>query len=92
MAENIGKITQIVGAVLDIRFSTGVLPEIHDAIEVKTNDSKKLVLEVAQHLGDDTVRCIAMGPTDGLVRGQGSSKHRSADYSSCRRVNTWTYV
>ena len=69
MAENIGKITQIVGAVLDIRFSTGVLPEIHDAIEVKTNDSKKLVLEVAQHLGDDTVRCIAMGPTDGLVRG-----------------------
>ena len=56
MAENIGKITQIVGAVLDIRFSTGVLPEIHDAIEVKTNDSKKLVLEVAQHRGDDTVR------------------------------------
>ena len=80
MAENIGKITQIVGAVLDIRFSTGVLPEIHDAIEVKTNDSKKLVLEVAQHLGDDTVRCIAMGPTDGLVTRHGSSCYRSAYY------------
>lgn len=69
MAENIGKITQIVGAVLDIKFSTGTLPEIYDAIKVTTKDGGKLVLEVAQHLGDDTVRCIAMGPTDGLVRG-----------------------
>ena len=69
MAENVGKITQIVGAVLDIRFSTDVLPEIYEAINVKTKDGGKLVLEVAQHLGDDTVRCIAMGPTDGLVRG-----------------------
>ncbi len=69
MAENIGKITQIVGAVLDIRFSTDDLPEIYEAINVKTRDGGKLVLEVAQHLGDDTVRCIAMGPTDGLVRG-----------------------
>jgi F-type H+-transporting ATPase subunit beta len=66
---NIGKITQIVGAVLDIRFSDGKLPEIHDAIRIATKDGGKLVVEVAQHLGDDTVRCIAMGPTDGLVRG-----------------------
>ncbi|MCI8490245.1 MAG: F0F1 ATP synthase subunit beta [Lachnospiraceae bacterium] len=70
MAEkNIGKITQIIGAVLDIKFSEGNLPEINDAINVTMNDGKKLVVEVSQHLGDDTVRCIAMGSTDGLVRG-----------------------
>ncbi|MDD6193435.1 MAG: F0F1 ATP synthase subunit beta [Lachnospiraceae bacterium] len=67
--ENIGKITQIIGAVLDIKFSEGELPEINDAINITTKDGKKLVVEVSQHLGDDTVRCIAMGTTDGLVRG-----------------------
>ena len=67
--ENIGKITQIIGAVLDIKFSEGELPEINDAINIQTKDGKKSVVEVAQHLGDDTVRCIAMGTTDGLVRG-----------------------
>ena len=70
MAEkNIGKITQIVGAVLDVKFTDGNLPEINSAIDVTTKEGAKLVIEVAQHLGDDTVRCIAMGPTDGLVRG-----------------------
>ncbi|HBA96858.1 MAG TPA: F0F1 ATP synthase subunit beta [Lachnospiraceae bacterium] len=70
MAElNTGKLTQIIGAVLDIKFPEGKLPEINDAISVPLNDGKRLVVEVAQHLGDDTVRCIAMGPTDGLVRG-----------------------
>ena len=64
-----GKITQIIGAVLDIKFSEGNLPEINDAVEVPLKNGGKLVVEVAQHLGDDTVRCIAMGPTDGLVRG-----------------------
>ena len=69
MAEaNIGKITQIVGAVLDIKF-TGKLPEINEAIEITRKEGGRLVVEAAQHLGDDTVRCIAMGPTDGLVRG-----------------------
>ena len=67
--ENIGKITQIIGAVLDIKFSEGELPEINDAINITRSNGEKLVVEVAQHLGDDTVRCIAMGPTDGLVRG-----------------------
>ena len=67
--ENIGKITQIIGAVLDIKFSEGELPEINDAINIPTKDGGKLVVEVAQHLGDDTVRCSAMGTTDGLVRG-----------------------
>ena len=70
MAENnIGKITQIIGAVLDIKFAEGNLPEINDAITVEQNNGKDLTVEVAQHLGDDTVRCIAMGSTDGLVRG-----------------------
>ena len=70
MADNhTGKITQIIGAVLDIKFSDGHLPEINDAIDIMTKQGGKLVVEVSQHLGDDTVRCIAMGPTDGLVRG-----------------------
>ena len=67
--ENIGKITQIIGAVLDIKFTEGDLPEINDAINITRKNGERLVVEVAQHLGDDTVRCIAMGPTDGLVRG-----------------------
>ena len=70
MAElNVGKLTQIVSAVIDIKFPEGKLPEINEAINVPLKDGGKLVVEVAQHLGDDTVRCIAMGPTDGLVRG-----------------------
>ncbi len=70
MADNkLGKITQIIGAVLDVKFTEGNLPEIYEAIKVTKQDGDVLVVEVAQHLGDDTVRCIAMGPTDGLVRG-----------------------
>ena len=65
----IGKITQIVGAVLDIKFKEGELPQINEAIKIKRADGSDLTVEVAQHLGDDTVRCIAMGPTDGLMRG-----------------------
>ena len=69
MANNIGKITQIIGAVLDVSFANSELPEINDALEITRDNGERLVVEVAQHLGDDTVRCIAMGPTDGLVRG-----------------------
>ena len=69
MAENIGKITQIIGAVLDIKFPEGKIPEINEAIEIIRKNGERLVVEVASHLGDDTVKCIAMGPTDGLVRG-----------------------
>ena len=70
MAEkNMGHITQIIGAVLDIKFSQGQLPEINEAVKGPTGDGTVLTVEVAQHLGDDTVRCIAMGTTDGLVRG-----------------------
>ena len=67
--KNIGKITQVIGAVLDLKFSEGKLPEINEAVEITRKNGERLVVEVAQHLGDDTVRCIAMDTTDGLVRG-----------------------
>ena len=63
--ESRGKLTQIIGAVLDIKFFEGNLPEINDAIKIPMKDGSELVVEVSQHLGDDTVRCIAMGSTDG---------------------------
>ncbi|MBQ8730604.1 MAG: F0F1 ATP synthase subunit beta [Lachnospiraceae bacterium] len=66
---NIGKITQIIGAVIDIKFEEGNLPQINEAIKIVRQNGETLVVEVAQHLGNDTVRCISMGPTDGLVRG-----------------------
>ena len=65
---NKGKVVQIVGAVVDVRFSKENLPELLNALEIELNGNK-LVLEVAQHIGDDVVRCIAMSSTDGLVRG-----------------------
>ena len=68
MAKNIGKIAQITGAVIDVRFDVN-LPEMLNALETM-NNGKKLVLEVAMHLGENTVRCIAMDATEGLVRGQ----------------------
>lgn len=67
-SKNIGKVVQIVGAVVDIRFEKDSLPDLLNAIEID-NKCEKLVVEVAQHIGDDIVRCIAMGSTDGLVRG-----------------------
>lgn len=68
MKENIGKVIQIIGPVVDIRFSEQELPALYNAIEIFNHD-KKLVVEVAQHVGDDVVRCISMGSTDGLIRG-----------------------
>ena len=68
MNKNIGCITQIMGPVLDIRFPDGQLPELLNAIEIK-NGNELLVAEVAQHTGDNVVRCIAMSSTDGLCRG-----------------------
>ncbi|MEG0077145.1 MAG: F0F1 ATP synthase subunit beta [Anaerorhabdus sp.] len=69
MAKNIGKIVQVIGPVVDIRYDSGVLPSLLNAIEIVKDENEKLVVEVAQHVGDDCVRCIAMGSTDGLVRG-----------------------
>ena len=72
MSENIGKIVQVIGAVVDVAFPDGHLPNILTALEIKNpnnNDAPDLICEVAQHLGDDVVRTIAMDATEGLVRG-----------------------
>ena len=66
--KNIGKVVQIVGAVVDIRFEKDHLPNLLNAVEIMLG-GQKLTVEVAQHIGDDVVRCIAMSSTDGLVRG-----------------------
>ncbi|MBP3371276.1 MAG: F0F1 ATP synthase subunit beta, partial [Clostridia bacterium] len=66
--QNIGKVVQVIGPVLDIRFEDGHLPELLTAIEIQNGD-KKIVAEVAQHVGDNIVRCISMNATDGMVRG-----------------------
>ncbi|MBQ8415080.1 MAG: F0F1 ATP synthase subunit beta [Clostridia bacterium] len=68
MSQNIGKVIQIIGPVLDIKFENGHLPDLLNAIEIE-HEGKKLVCEVASQLGDDVVRCIAMSSTDGMSRG-----------------------
>src|SRR4051794_2007465 len=68
MANTNGRIAQVIGAVVDVQFSEH-LPKILGALET-TNNGQRLVLEVAQHLGESTVRCIAMDTTEGLTRGQ----------------------
>ena len=64
-----GKIIQVVGPIVDVRFKDQHLPELLTALEIPLKDDKKLTVEVAQHIGDDAVRCVSMGPTEGLVRG-----------------------
>ena len=68
MSKNIGTVVQVIGPVLDIRFGDGQLPNLLSAIEIE-NEGRKVVAEVAQHIGDNVVRCIAMSSTDGLRRG-----------------------
>ena len=75
MANKEGKITQVIGAVVDVQFD-GHLPQILNALETD-NNGKRLVLEVAQHLGEGTVRTIAMDATEGLVRGMAVSDTES---------------
>ena len=69
MAKNIGSVVQAVGPIIDVRFLDEHLPELLTALVVKLPDNKTLTLEVAQHIGDDNVRCVAMGPTEGILRG-----------------------
>ena len=66
--QNIGKVVQVIGPVLDIRFEDGQLPELLNAIEIQSGD-RKIMAEVAQHIGDNVARCISMNATDGMVRG-----------------------
>ena len=69
MNKNEGKIIQVIGPVVDICFDEGELPNLNNAIKVSRDDGQEVTVEVAQHIGDDTVRCIAMTATDGLARG-----------------------
>lgn len=69
MSTKTGKVTQVIGAVVDVQFDDGHLPAILNSLEVEGHEVR-LVLEVAQHLGESTVRTIAMDATEGLVRGQ----------------------
>ena len=64
-----GKIIQVVGPIVDVQFKDQHLPELLTALEIPLKDENKLTVEVAQHIGDDVVRCVSMGPTEGLVRG-----------------------
>ena len=65
----IGKIVQVIGPIVDVRFERKKLPALLTALHIKLADDKKLVLEVMQHVGDDIVRAVSMGPTEGLIRG-----------------------
>ncbi len=75
MSQITGHISQIIGAVIDVYFDTEgqdaekVLPKIHDALKIDRGDGRVLIVEVQQHIGEDTVRCVAMDNTDGLHRG-----------------------
>src|SRR5512139_3900049 len=71
MAKNTGKISQIIGAVVDVTFQRqgSEMPDIYDALEIKRKDGTVLVVECQQHIGENTVRTIAMDSTDGLKRG-----------------------
>ena len=69
MRKQKGKIVQVIGPVVDVWFENGELPELMNAIEIPLHEQDPLVVEVAQHIGDERVRCVAMGSTDGLVRG-----------------------
>lgn len=71
MSSNIGKVTQVIGPVIDVSFEGGkeMIPPIYNALRVKRDDGEDLILEVEQHIGEDTVRCVAMESTDGIRRG-----------------------
>ena len=71
MSKNIGKIAQVIGPVVDIKFDSSVadLPNIYDALEITRKNGSKVILECQQHIGEDTVRSISMDSTDGLSRG-----------------------
>ena len=67
--KNVGKMVQAVGPIIDVQFANQHLPELLTALKIELPEGKSLTIEVAQHIGDDVVRCVSMGPTEGLVRG-----------------------
>ena len=91
MSQIIGHISQVIGPVVDVYFegteSDLILPSIHDALEIKRHNGKKLIVEVQQHIGENTVRTVAMDSTDGLQRGRRTDQ-RTFDERS-RRLHRW---
>ncbi len=89
MSQNTGKISQIIGPVVDVTFeSQGMdMPDIYDALEIKRDDGSILVVECQQHIGENTVRTIAMDSTDGLRRGMECDSNRTANYNAYRRAD-----
>ena len=69
MTKNYGIVVQAVGPIIDVQFANQHLPELLTALKIELPEGKSLTIEVAQHIGDDVVRCVAMGPTEGIVRG-----------------------
>ena len=90
MAE--GKINQVIGPVVDVEFAPQQLPSIANALTIDREGQTSLVVEVAQHLGDNMVRCVAMETTDGLVRGMKVQRHRRHNYRSGWRRNVGPLV
>ena len=95
-----GRVTRIQGSVIDVEFPVGHLPDIYNALTVELTNTaneegettKKITLEVEQHLGDSTVRTVALKPTDGLVRGATRARHRRSDLRSCWRCHQGSRV
>ena len=87
-----GKIVQVIGPVVDIRFSPDHLPAIRNAIHISVGDGYAMTVEVAQHIGDDIVRCIAMSSTDGLVRGLDCTDTGAPDQCTGRRRGSGPHV
>ena len=90
-----GRISQIIGAVVDVAFDTEgrpaaeVLPKIHDALEVTHPDGRQIIIEVQQHIGEDTVRTVAMDNTDARI---GSAPVGQSDHYAYRRANQRSYA
>ena len=78
-----GKVTQVIGTVVDVEFPTGELPELYNALEIGT-DGDMIVAEVNQHMGNNWVRCLAMNSTDGLRRGAGAGLRQGCRASQAR--------
>ncbi len=84
----IGTVKQVVGPIVDVQFKNRTLPELLTALIIPLKENKSLTIEVMQHIGDDVVRCVSMGPTEGLR----SNFYRKPYYCASRHKNLRTHV
>ena len=87
--QQVGKIVQVIGPVVDVEFEAGHLPEIYNALRIQSDgqggrDAIDVIAEVEQHLGENRVRAVAMKPTDGMQRGMNGDRSRRADFGAGR--------